>query len=276
MRTIKHWALAAAAAAALALAGCGGGGGSSSTAPTTPTDPPPPSALSFATDLNGSVGCVDDAFGRRRDGGLGPDDGHEGCLGEDRNTGFRRQLHGGDDERRRWCSNAQSRTLMDAIEAAKADKMEAEEAKAGTDDADVIEALDQAIEAAETEIEAAEEILGGDDLAMLRRDGHRRRRGRPEGPPPTRVREVAMADRHGARAYGYRRRLPQRRRNFECHPWCTDVPAATVAKLRTSIRPAASMTTKGMTWMEQLVGSDNHDDADRHLVLPILTRCKCQ
>ncbi|MCY3754142.1 MAG: hypothetical protein OXG99_08655 [Alphaproteobacteria bacterium] len=164
MRTIKHWALAASAAAALALAGCGGGGGggSSSTTPTTPTEPPPPSALSFATDLNGSVDALMALSGDADTEGSAlmmamKYSAMIGTLASDGNS-------------MAAMMSAQkvldARTmLMEAIEAAKADLMEAEEAKAGTEDADVIEALDQAIEAAETEIEAAEEILGGDDLA---------------------------------------------------------------------------------------------------------------
>ena len=164
MRTIKHWALAAAAAAALALAGCGGGGGggSSSTAPTTPTEPPPPSALSFATDLNGSVDALMALSGDAETEGSAlmmamKYSAMIGTLASDGNSMAAM-------DNAAMVLKAQA-DLMAAIEAAKADLMEAKEAKAGTEDADVIEALDQAIEAAETEIEAAEEVLDGDDLA---------------------------------------------------------------------------------------------------------------
>ena len=163
MRTMKHWALAAAAAAALALAGCGGGGGgSSSTAPTTPTDPPPPSALSFATDLNRSVGTLTTLSGDADAEGSAlmmamENSAKIGTLASDGNS-------------MAAMMSAQAvldarMALMDAIEAAKADKMEAEDAKADTDDADVLAALDDAISDAETAIEAAEEVLNGDDLA---------------------------------------------------------------------------------------------------------------
>ena len=55
--------------------------------------------------------------------------------------------------------------LEAAIMAAKEDKMEAEAAKAEIEDADVIEALNNAISNAEDEIEAAEMVLNGDTLA---------------------------------------------------------------------------------------------------------------
>ena len=59
--------------------------------------------------------------------------------------------------------------LMAALTAAKNARTAAMEAKDGLGDAghaDVIEALDMAIEAANTQITAAEEVLGGDDLTM--------------------------------------------------------------------------------------------------------------
>ena len=164
MRTIKHWAFAAAAAAALALAGCGGGGGGgTSTAPTTPTEPPPPSALSFATDLNGSVTALMALSGDAETEG-------SALMMAMKYSAMIGTLSSDGDSMAAMNNAAMvlkaKADLMAAIEAAKADLMEAEEAKAGTDDANVIEALDQAIMAAETEIEAAEDVLGGDDLTM--------------------------------------------------------------------------------------------------------------
>ena len=162
MRTMKHWALAAAAAAALALAGCGGGGGSSSTAPTTPTDPPPPSALSFATDLNNSVDALVTLSGA--------DDAEGSALMMAKDASEKIGTLTSDGDSMAVMMNAQAildarMALMDAIEAAKADKMEAEDAKDATDDADVLAVLDDAISDAETAIEDAEEVLGGDALA---------------------------------------------------------------------------------------------------------------
>ena len=144
MRTIKHWAFAAAAAAALALAGCGGGGGGGRRLRTTPTtEPPPPSALSFATDLNGSVEALMALSGDADTEGsaLMMAMKYAGMIGTESSDGNSMAA----------MMNAQmvldaKQMLMDAIEAAEADLMEAKEAKAGTEDADVIEALDQAID----------------------------------------------------------------------------------------------------------------------------------
>ena len=193
MRTMKHWALAAAAAAALALAGCGGGGGgSSSTTPTTPTTPtdPPPSALSFATDLNGSVDALMalSADADTEGSALMMAMKYAGMIGTETSDG----------DSMAAMNNAAmvlkaKADLMAAIEAAKADKMEAEAAKADTEDADVIEALNNAISNAEDEIEAAEMVLNGNALA-----GHVNmvtggEDADPMGTPESVAKKVAMA-----------------------------------------------------------------------------------
>ena len=193
MRTMKHWALAAAAAAALALAGCGGGGGgSSSTTPTTPTTPtdPPPSALSFATDLNGSVDALMalSADADTEGSALMMAMKYAGMIGTETSDG----------DSMAAMNNAAmvlkaKADLMAAIEAAKADKMEAEAAKAETEDADVIEALNNAISNAEDEIEAAEMVLNGNALA-----GHvdmvtGGEDADPMGTPESVAKKVAMA-----------------------------------------------------------------------------------
>ncbi|MYE01969.1 MAG: hypothetical protein F4Y03_11970 [Alphaproteobacteria bacterium] len=165
MRTMKHWALAAAAAAALALAGCGGGGSSSTGGSNGTTDPPPPakSALSYATDLNGSVAALMALSGDADAEGsaLMMAMKYAGMIGTEESDGNSMAA----------MNNAAmvlkaKADLMAAIEAAKTDKMEAETAKADTEDADVISALNAAIMAAGTAIEAADEVLNGDDLAM--------------------------------------------------------------------------------------------------------------
>ena len=163
MRTMKHWAIAAMTATALALAGCGGGGSSTSTGPTTPTDddPPPKSALSYATDLNGSVNALTTlAAAETVDGSaLMMAMKYAGMIGTETSDGNSMAAM----NNAAMVLKARS-DLEAAIIAAEADKMEAEAAKAKTEDADVIEALDDAISKAEDEIEAAEDILNGDDL----------------------------------------------------------------------------------------------------------------
>ena len=175
MRTMKHWAFAAIAASALALAGCGGGGsGSSQTslsgAPggggggasgSTVTKTP----LSYATDLTSSVETLMTLAGDADTEGsaLMMAAKYAGMLGTLKSDG----------NSKTETDNAQAvldarMALKDAIDAAKADKMEAEKAKADLpEDADpaVVKALNDAISDAEDEIEAAEEVLGGDDLA---------------------------------------------------------------------------------------------------------------
>ena len=191
MRTIKHWALAAAAAAALALAGCGGGGGGgSSSAPTTPTEPPPKTALSYATDLNASVEALMALSGDVDAEGstLMMAMKYAGMIGTESSDGNSMAA----------MMSAQKvldakQMLMDAIDAAEADKMEAEDAKAETDDADVIEALNQAISNAEMEIEAAQMVLDGDALAGYVDMVTGGEDADPMGTPASVAKEVAMA-----------------------------------------------------------------------------------
>ena len=169
MRSMKHWTLAAMAAVALTLAGCGGGGGGSSTStgPTTPTTPQPPSktALSYANDLNASVEAMMTLAAAETEDGSAlmmamKYSAMSGTLASDGNS--------------MTAMNSAAKVLKArsdleaAIMAAKTDKTEAESAKAGLPaDADpaLVQALDDAIMAAETQIEAAEEVLNGDDLA---------------------------------------------------------------------------------------------------------------
>ena len=244
MRTMKHWALAAAAAAALALAGCGGGGsGSSSTAPTTPTDPPPPSALSFATDLNNSVDALTTLSGDA------DEDGSALMMAKDASEKIGTLTSDGNSMAAMMSAQAildARMALMDAIEAAKADKMEAEAAKADTDDADVLTALDDAISDAETAIEAAEEVLGGDALAgyvdMVTGGDDADPMGTPTSVAKGVAEAVAMALLPTASDNGAAARAPLG----------TTAPAATVDdanKLETDDH-------KGMTW-EMIVGADN-------------------
>lgn len=190
MRTMKHWALAAAAAAALALAGCGGGGSSAPTTPTTPTDPPPKTALSYATDLNGSVDALMalSADVDTEGSALMMAMKYAGMIGTETSDGDSMAAM----KNAAMVLKAKA-DLMAAIEAAKADKMEAEAAKADTEDADVIEALDDAISNAEDEIEAAEMVLNGDALA-----GHVNmvtggEDADPMGTPESVAKKVAMA-----------------------------------------------------------------------------------
>ncbi len=166
MRRMKHWTLAAMAAAALALAGCGGGGGgsSSSTGPTTP-QPPAKSALSYANDLNASVEVMMTLAAAETEDGSAlmmamKYSAMSGTLASDGNSMSAMNSAA-------MVLKAKS-DLMAAIEAAKVDKMEAEQAKAGlaaNADPALVQALDDAIMAAETQVEAAEEVLNGDDLA---------------------------------------------------------------------------------------------------------------
>ena len=164
MRTIKHWALAAAAAAALALAGCGGGGSSSSTSGggTGTPDPAPKSALSYATDLNGSVDAL------MMLSAAATEDGSALMMAMKYSAMIGTETSDGDSmaamKNAAMVLKAKA-DLMAAIEDAKEDKMEAEAAKAETEDADVLEALNNAISNAEDEIEAAEMVLNGDALA---------------------------------------------------------------------------------------------------------------
>ncbi len=164
MRTIKHWALAAAAAAALALAGCGGGGSSSSTSGggTTTPDPAPKTALSYATDLNGSVDAL------MMLSAAATEDGSALMMAMKYAGMIRTETSDGDSmaamKNAAMVLKAKS-DLEAAIMATKEDKMEAEAAKAETEDADVIEALNDAISNAEDEIEAAEMVLNGNALA---------------------------------------------------------------------------------------------------------------
>lgn len=190
MRTMKHWALAAAAAAALALAGCGGGGGgSSSTTPTTP-DPAPKSALSYATDLNGSVDelMMLSAAATEDGSALMMAMKYAGMIGTETSDG----------DSMAAMNNAAmvlkaKADLMAAIEAAKADKMEAEAAKAETEDADVIEALNDAISNADDEIKAAEMVLNGDALAGYVDMVTGGEDADPMGTPESVAKKVAMA-----------------------------------------------------------------------------------
>ena len=175
MRTMKHWAFAAIAASALALAGCGGGGSGSSQ--TSLSGAPggggggasgstgPKTALSYATDLTSSVETLMTLAGDADTEGsaLMMAAKYAGMLGTLKSDG----------NSKTETDNAQAvldarMALKDAIDAAKADKMEAEKAKADLpEDADpaVVKALNDAISDAETQIAAAEEVLGGDDLA---------------------------------------------------------------------------------------------------------------
>ncbi len=158
MRTMKHWALAAAAAAALALAGCGGGS-SSSGGPTGTTDPPPKTALSYATDLDTAVVKLTMLSG---------DDETKGSalmMAKDASDKFGVLASGGDSSAAMMSAQTvlSARTmLMKAVTAAEMAKTAAMEQKAklsATDDADVIATLDNAIMAADTQIEAAQALL---------------------------------------------------------------------------------------------------------------------
>ena len=134
--------------------GGGGGGGGSGTGMKTP--------LSYATDLNGDVDALM---------ALAAADTEDGsALMMAMEAAAKIGTEASDGNSMAAMMNAQA--VLDAKDAlemalgdAKAAKMAAEEAKAATEDADVIAALDIAISNAETEIEAAEMVLNGDDLA---------------------------------------------------------------------------------------------------------------
>ena len=192
MRTIKHWALAAAAAAALALAGCGGGGSSSSTSGggTGTPDPAPKTALSYATDLNGSVDALMTLSAAATEDGsaLMMAMKYAAMIGTETSDGDSMAAM----KNAAMVLKAKS-DLEAAIMAAKEDKMEAEAAKAETEDADVIEALNDAISNAEDEIEAAEMVLNGDALAGYVNMVTGGEDADPMGTPESVAKKVAMA-----------------------------------------------------------------------------------
>ncbi len=151
-------------AAAFGLAACGGGGGGTATTGSTPGPTPPPAktALSYATDLNDSVATLTTLSA------AATEDGSALMMAMKYSAMIGTEASDGDSMAA--AANAQKvldakTMLMEAIDDATAAKTAAEEAKADTEDADVIAALDSAIMAAETQIEAAEGVLKGDDLA---------------------------------------------------------------------------------------------------------------
>lgn len=174
----KFWALSAGALAlSLALAGCGGGGSGGSASnggpngagdgQQQPTQEQPTQAkapLSYATDLNASIATLTTLSGDVTAEGsalkMASDaSGKIGVVGSDGNS-------------MTAMSNAamvlKARSdLEDAIKAAEEDRTEAEAAKADTDDADVIAALDNAIAAANKQIMAAQAILDATGTASL-------------------------------------------------------------------------------------------------------------
>ena len=162
MRTIKHWALAAAAAAALALAGCGGGGGSSTSGGAMPPTDPPKTALSYATDLNASITALMALSGDADTEGsaLMMAMKYAGMIGTETSDGnsMAAMMNAA------MVQKAEA-DLRKAINEANDAKTAAEMAKTETEDADVIEALEQAISNADTEIAAAQKVLDGDALA---------------------------------------------------------------------------------------------------------------
>ena len=166
MRTMKHWALAAAAAAALALAGCGGGGSSSSTSGGGGSgSTESKSALSYATDLDNSVDTLMTLAGA-------VDADGSALMMAKKYADMLGTLKSGGNSATEMMNAAMvlkaKSDLEAAIMAAKEDKMEAEAAKAETEDETVIEALNNAIMAADTQITAAQKILdatGTDSLA---------------------------------------------------------------------------------------------------------------
>lgn len=123
---------------------------------------PPPSALSFATDLNGSVEALETLSGDA--------DAEGSALMMASENAAKIGTEGSDGNSMAAMMSAQAvlnarKMLADAIEDANEDLTEAKEAKSNTEDEDVIAALDRAISTAEDEIEAAKKILDGDDLA---------------------------------------------------------------------------------------------------------------
>ena len=175
MSTYKNlMTVCCAAVLALGLAACGGGGSDSPTASapsaTTPAPPPDPapdpapkSALSYATDLNGEVDAL------MALAAAATEDGSALMMAMEAAAKIGTETSDGNSATAMM--NAQAvldakAALEMALDNTKAAKMAAEEAKANTDDADVIAALDIAISNAETEIEAAEMVLNDDDLAM--------------------------------------------------------------------------------------------------------------
>ena len=263
MRTSKHLLLAAMAAAALALAGCGGGGGGSSTGPTTPTtpQPPPKTAVSYATDLNASVAALETLAA------AATEDGSALMMAMKYSAAIGAEASDGDSMAATMSAQKvlDARTmLMNAIEAAKADKMEAEEAKAGLpDNADpaVAQVLDDAIMAANTPIMAAEEVLGGDELAMYVNMVTGGDAADPMGTPASIGKDVAMAvamalgpkvtgtgaDGAGLRvAHGPAGDAPTDTRNTNAG---SENPVAMANKLETDDH-------QGMTWA-MIAGEDN-------------------
>ena len=124
--------------------------------------PPAKTTLSYATDLNDSVAALTTLSAAATENGsaLMMAMKYAAMIGTEASDG----------DSMAASANAQKvldakTMLMEAINAAMAAKTAAETAKDGTDDADVIAALDSAIMAAETQIEAAEGVLNGDDLA---------------------------------------------------------------------------------------------------------------
>ncbi len=150
-------------ALSVGLAACGGGSSTTTMMEPDPEPvPPPKSALSYATDLSNSVDALTTLSGDADAEGsalMMAKDASEkiGTLASDGNSMAAMNYAA-------MVLKAMS-DLEAALEAAKTDKMEAEEAKANTDDTDVIAALDGAISDAEMAIEAAEAILDGDALA---------------------------------------------------------------------------------------------------------------
>ena len=187
MRTMKHWALATMAATALALAGCGGGG---SSGPPADTKDPPKSALSYATDLNKSVGALMTLAGK--------DDADGSALKMAKDAAGKTGTETSDGDSMTAMNNAQAvldaKTALDkAIAAAKADKKEAEDAKADTTDTDVLTALNNAISKADDEIKAAEAIRDGKALAGYVDKVTGGKDADPQGTPASIAKAVAMA-----------------------------------------------------------------------------------
>ena len=134
----------------------------SATTPAPPPDPAPKSALSYATDLNGEVDAL------MALAAAATEDGSALMMAMEAAAKIGTETSDGNSATAMM--NAQAvldakAALEMALDDTKAAKMAAEEAKANTDDADVIAALDIAISNAEMEIEAAEMVLNGDDLA---------------------------------------------------------------------------------------------------------------
>ncbi len=168
---------AGALALSMALAGCGGGGSSTAgvgdrnceegytgTPPNCVKAPEPKAPLSYAIDLDTSVAALMTlAAARDKDGSalkMAADNAAKiGTLASDGNSGAAMMSA-------QMVFDARDR-LKTAIETAKSARSAATDAKDGTKDTNVIAALERAIARAGTQIDAAEEVLKGDDLRDL-------------------------------------------------------------------------------------------------------------